>query len=132
LGEYTANFFGEEDVEAKKYVAMTPPRVTVSSGQEATMTLELEEGIKVEGKLIDPKTGKAPEGRSVVRLIGQADRNVGNYSKVNADGSWVCYVVPGIYDVSYYISGGQGSVKVEKPLVVEREKKLDPVVIETK
>ena len=95
--------------------------------------MELEEGIPVSGKLIDPKTGKAPEGQCSVNAQMTNQRNIGgNGAMVKPDGAWIMYLAPGQYELRYYIQGMNRMAEQTLPLTVEKGKPQNNVTIEIK
>jgi len=117
-GTYQANIQATNS-KVRKYVCVSPPSVDVRRGKTAEVVIEVEEGIRVFGKLVDAKTEKALRGRILVNMVGN-EQEVSTYAEVDPDGTWEAYVPQeGEYRVQYYVIGGRPykefkTIKVEK------------------
>ena len=130
-GEYLLQYRGNT-LDSMKKVIYSNPIVTVEEGQGSSLTVELGEGIPVSGRIIDPATGKAPPGRSVLQIRTGSD-DLGNSPQVAGDGSWEIYLPPGSYQFAVMImeKGGYRDACV-KTLDLKKGQVYDKVTLEAR
>lgn len=131
-GDYKLFYEPAED-DDRKWVPVAVPSVTVSAGPAPEANLELEAGIHVGGKLLNPKTGKPPQNPSEVSasLAGGTEQAASCEVKEET-GEWQLYLAPGTYTLMYYVTGTSELTKVAEPIVIEKGKQYDNVKIDAK
>ncbi|MCY2951100.1 MAG: carboxypeptidase-like regulatory domain-containing protein, partial [Planctomycetota bacterium] len=116
------------DTKVRKYVCVSPPNVEVKRGKTAEVVIEVEEGIRVFGKLVDAKTEKALRGTILVSMVG-SEQEVSTNAGVGQDGAWEVYVPrEGEYRVQYFVNGWS-QYKEFKTIKVEKGKAGEEIVV---
>ncbi len=111
-----------------RYVCTEPPMVDVKKGTTTEIVIEVEEGIRLAGKLLDAKTEKAIQGTILARLIGD-ESDTQTFAHAEEDGRWLLYVPrEGEYQLLYYVQGAR-QYKVFGNVKVERAKESPEIVI---
>ncbi|HEX2971661.1 MAG TPA: carboxypeptidase-like regulatory domain-containing protein, partial [Tepidisphaeraceae bacterium] len=127
-GKYRALIYYRDNKALRKYVCSAPPDVEAVAGKTLDVVIELEEGIPLRGKLVDAKTNKPLEGYVYAQL--QGDPNMGGYSEVEKDGSWLGYLPrEGEYVVKYYLMPAR-EPKAFKTITVRKSEPLPELVIQ--
>lgn len=131
-GQYQPQYWSAGSGQGPAYMMDVQPVVTVAPGRPAQVTLEVVEAVTVKGKLIDPKTGKAPQGSYFIRVSRQdgSERGSTLYSG-RPDGSWSCQLPPGTYQISAVPRENMGDdTAAGKTFKIEKGKSYDNLVIE--
>lgn len=130
-GDYKVRYFSEDE-EYQKYILYPSPRVNVIEGKTSCVTVPMEEGVSVKGRLIDPATGQAPKGSFSIDCALQGGERFGGGGPMQADGSWTATLVPGTYRIRFYSRPDGGITNYPKPITIEKGKVYDHVILEWK
>ena len=125
-------FFTPTDDADRTLVTVAVPRVTAGSDAALRLNLEVEEGVLVRGRLIDPATGKPLASVSELSVKQGESRATVAGGEVKEDGQWEMVLAPGTYTLIYYNSELQRLVEITAPLVIEKGKRYDHLLIEAK
>ena len=127
VGMYQAQIRAN-DVKSAKYVCEAPPSVLVSRGEPTEVVIEVEEGIRVFGKLVDAKTEKPLQGQIVLNMIGGGESPASGQTGTDQDGKWQIYVPrEGEYQVQYYVQG-MASFKQYNGVTVKRGRDVELII----
>lgn len=116
------------------HVPVAYPSVAVEVGKKVAVTLEVQEGVLVKGKVVNPATGKAPEGKGFVAARAKDNPFAGSGVLLQPDGLWQFRLAPGVYELGYGVIGQNGGSEptVKQPLTIEKGKKYEEIVLEAK
>ena len=107
-GTYSVRFVSA-DPELRKYILKNAPTVTTKTGETADLTVELEEGIALKGRITNLPSdisAKAPQDQiGTVIATRSGERNYTAYSTIDKEGQWTMYLPDnGKYTIRCYVA----------------------------
>lgn len=127
-GEYKVRYSSWNEGD-QHYLQTIEPKVNVSEGQTTPVTIALEEGIPVLGKVVDKTTGQAVKQKIWFSFDLQGGEPFRASAGVQPDGSWKTTMAPGTYQVRIHFTDTFDSRPYPEPLVIEKGKAYNAVVL---
>jgi hypothetical protein len=127
-GEYVVRVYPEGE-EGRKWVCAERPLINAKPGESLEVTLHMERGTPVKGRLVRTGTSEVPPGDKSV-LADQNGETVAG-APVSEDGAWELYLAEGEYDLRGYCrTGTKQSPGKTTPIKVVKNTPLEGIVVE--
>lgn len=127
-GQYTVNV--TTLAKGDRHIGKGVADFSVAERETVDLTIEVEEGLAISGKVVDKKTGQVPSGKLRLRITSPDDPYSGYAPEVKPDGTWSIVCAPGSYQISYFFEGERRPQLPPKTFEFERGKTYDNIVIE--